>query len=53
MKTIYVIVTDLPLSEDDKLFDEKAFNELLNAAKDYLEANPKYDSVDIVPFRSS
>jgi hypothetical protein len=50
LKTIYVIETDLPLSKDDRLYDDDAFNDLLNAAKEYLEANPTYDSVDIRPF---
>jgi len=51
LKTIYVIETDLPLSKDDASYDDDAFNDLLMAAKSYLERSSEYDSLDIIPFR--
>jgi hypothetical protein len=51
MASIYVVETDLTLSRDDPAYDEDAVQDLFVAAKDYLEANPTYDTLKIVPYR--
>ncbi|MEQ1954400.1 hypothetical protein [Mesorhizobium sp. CN2-181] len=49
-KPIYVIETDLALSEKDPAFDRDALGDLLFAAKDYLAANPVYHGLKIIPY---
>lgn len=51
MKSIYVVETDLALSKNDPSYDGDAVQDLFFAARDYLEANPSYDSLKIVPYR--
>jgi hypothetical protein len=51
MASIYVVETDLTLSRGDPAYDEDAVQDLFVAAKNYLEANPAYDSLKIVPYR--
>jgi hypothetical protein len=51
MKSIYVVETDLPLSKNDPAYDEDAVQDLFIAARDYLDANPRYDGLKIVPYR--
>jgi hypothetical protein len=51
LRSIYVVETDLALSRADPSYDEDAVQDLFFAAKDYLKANPGYDSLKIVPYR--
>lgn len=53
MKTVYVIETDLALSRDDPAYDDDKFNNLMEAAKDYLGRHQDYDSVDVIQVRRS
>ena len=52
IRSVYVIETDLALSRNDPSYDEDAFQDLLVAASGYLDANPRYDSLKIVPYRN-
>ncbi len=47
LETIYVIKTKLALTPDDPDFDQKAFDDLIEAARAYLESNPHYDSIRV------
>ena len=49
LETVYVIETDLALSQDDPAFDVAKFNSLVKAARAYLVAHPNYDRVELVP----
>ena len=51
MASIYVVETDLTLSRNDLAYDADAVQDLMVAAKNYLEANPTYDGLKIVPYR--
>jgi hypothetical protein len=51
LKSIYVVETDLALSRNDPGFDLDAVQDLFVAARDYLDANPGYDGLKIVPYR--
>ncbi len=51
MRPIYVIETDLALSEKDPAYDRDALGDLLFAARDYLAANPVYRGLKIVPYQ--
>lgn len=46
-KTILVVETHLALSANDPAYDDSKFNELMNAVRDYFEANSIYDSVEV------
>lgn len=51
MEAIYVVETDLTLSRGDPAYDEDAVQDLVVAARGYLDANPGYDGLKIVPYR--
>ena len=51
MTSLYIVETDLALSKDDPTYDKDAFEDLFVAAKGYLEANPTYDGLKIIPYR--
>lgn len=51
LKSIYVVETDLVLSRNDPSYDGDAVEDLFVAAKFYLDANPSYDGLKIVPYQ--
>ena len=44
LEMVYVIETDLALSQDDPDFDAKAFESLVQAVRGYIAEHPSYDS---------
>ena len=50
-KFIFVIETDLVVDSSLTDFDSSDFDDLVNAASDYMKAQPHIDGIRIVPQR--